>query len=84
MAVSDKAKNEGTFLDKIICKNKIKDVEKFGLNDVKYLKSLLDVPSIKLWMKSSRNQSEMKESYKKLYKDVCKYLDSMKKSCLAI
>lgn len=84
MAVSDKAKNEGTFLDKIICKNKIKDVEKFGLNDVKYLKSLLDVPSVKLWMKSSRNQSEMKESYKKLYKDVCKYLDSMKKSCLAM
>lgn len=84
MAVSDKAKNEGTFLDKIICKNKIKDAEKFGLNDIKYLKSLLDVPSVKLWMKSSRNQSEMKESYKKLYKDVCKYLDSMKKSCLAM
>lgn len=84
MSVLGKSKDQETFLDTIICKNKIKDVSKFGINDIKHLKSLLDVSSVKLWVKSSRSESEMRTSYKKLYKNICKYLDSMKKNCLTI
>lgn len=76
--------NAETFLDKIECKSKIKDVNKFGIDDIKNLKSLLDVSTLK-WLKyCSKGEEEMKKGYKTLYKGVCKDLDSLKKNCLAI
>lgn len=76
--------NAETFLDKIKCKNKIKNANEFGIDDIKNLKSLLDVSTFK-WLKYCKKvQDEMKKEYKKLYKGVCKDLDSLKKNCLAI
>ena len=77
-------KNE-IFLDKITRKNKVKP-ENFKPDDIKALKSLLDVSSITLWKKSSSSKIEknLRKNYKEFYKKVSKSLDSLQKHCKEI
>lgn len=77
-------KNE-IFLDKITRKNKVKP-ENFKPDDIKALKSLLDVSSITLWKKSSSSKVEknLRKNYKEFYKKVSKSLDSLQKHCKEI
>ena len=72
------------FLDRIICKNKIKPQDKIKADDIKLFKSLLDVSRYTLWKKSSNDEKEMKKKYKEFYKKITKPLNSLQKHCKEI
>ena len=79
-----KTSEDGIFLDTITRNNAIREPKNFKTNDVKLLKYLLDVSKVTMWMKSSKEQSELQNTYKKFYKNVSKYLDSLYKHCVII
>lgn len=86
-AEEDKAKDsneDGIFLDTIIRKNGTRQLKDFQPSDIKSLKSLLDVSAGTMWLKGSKEQSEMQKDYKNFYKKVSKPLDSLYKHCLVI
>lgn len=83
----DKAKGnnkDGIFLDTIIRKNGVRQLEKFKPSDIKSLKSLLNVSAVTMWLKGSKEQSKMQKDYKNFYKEVSKLLDSLYKHCSVI
>lgn len=86
-AEEDKAKDnneDGIFLDTIIRKNGIRQLKDFKPSDIKSLKSLLNVSAGTMWLKGSKEQSEMQKGYKNFYKKVSKPLDSLYKHCFVI
>ena len=85
--LKDKIKNlseDEIFLDTISRKNAVREPKDFRSSDVKMLKSLLDVSRFTMWMKSSKEQSELQKSYKNFYKEVSKSLSSLYKNCVMI
>ena len=86
-AEEDKAKDnneDGIFLDTIIRKNGIRQLKDFQPSDIESLKSLLNVSAGTMWLKGSKEQSEMQKDYKNFYKKVSKPLDSLYKHCFVI
>lgn len=81
---STKNNDNGIFLDTIERKNGVRSLQSFKPNDIKALKSLLDVSSFTMWRKSSNGQKEMQEDYKELYKSVGSGLSMLYKQCDSI